>query len=235
MSSFDHYGHSIPAFDDRLAAIWKRGIRFVWQSAIAFALAVLSAIAIGAAVTDNAFAQIVVTGLAAIALWVPFVLLIMATGRLFQRRQRSAQAASNAYIPAAVGGQSWRRLTSAAPRRAERIAVLERSIGRSRGALGKSELDPDALDLCVLIDRRLPELIDRELDDLPPDDTNRNRRIDELVDLIEQFARHCSRKGAGDESLPRYESEVLRRRFEERLSAPFAGLPRTEPSDPDRI
>ena len=56
---------------------------------------------------------------------------------------------------------------------------------------------------------------------LPPDDRDRGRRLNELVDLVEQFARHCSRKGSGEEGLPRYDAQVLRRRFEERLSSPF--------------
>lgn len=102
------------------------------------------------------------------------------------------------------------------------MKVLQRSFERSRQALGSADLDPDAHDLCVLIDRRLPELIDRGLDDLPPDDRDRGRKLDELVNLVEQFARHCSRKGAGEVDLPTYDAQVLRRRFEERLSSgPF--------------
>jgi hypothetical protein len=114
---------------------------------------------------------------------------------------------------------SWRRLAAAAPRRIEHLAVLQRSLERSRTSLGGETLDFDAHELCVLIDRRLPELIDRELDNLAPDDRNRERQLDELVSLIEQFARHCSRRRSDSASDSRYDAEVLRRRFEARLSS----------------
>ena len=112
----------------------------------------------------------------------------------------------------------WRRLAVAAPRDAERIGVLQRSIERSRLALGRAELDPEAHEVCLLIDRRLPELIEHELDDLAPDDLGRRRQIDELVDLIEQFARDCSRRNGSDTVAGRHGAEVLRRRFEAHLS-----------------
>ena len=78
-------------------------------------------------------------------------------------------------------------------------------------------MDPDANDLCILIDRRLPELIDRELDSLAPDDRGRTKQLDELVDLVEQFARHCSRSREGGSHAER-EAAILRRRFEHRLT-----------------
>ena len=55
------------------------------------------------------------------------------------------------------------------------------------------------------------------LDTLPPDDRNRGRQVAELVDLIEQFARHCSRPRSGDVDDAGFEAAVLRRRFEDRL------------------
>ena len=84
-------------------------------------------------------------------------------------------------------------------------------------------LDPDAHDLCVLIDRRLPELIDRELDALPPDDRGRREGVAALIRLVEQFARHCGAKRDGRAASSAYEAEVLRRRFEERLAPPAIG------------
>src|SRR5690349_24839240 len=99
-------------------------------------------------------------------------------------RSRRPKPARNATIDAkaTVSSDGWDRLAALAPAHAHRVGVLQRSFERSRIALGKEHLDPDAHDLCVLIDRRLPELIDRELDDLPPDDRDRGKRIDELVD-----------------------------------------------------
>lgn len=181
--------------------------------AIAFGLSALAAIFVGASMTDNGFIQILLTAFAAIALWIPFFLLISGIERLFTRRAAPPPSASSVFTE-----RGWSRLGAIAPGQSERLGVLQRSLERSRLSLGKADLDPDAHDLCVLIDRRLPELIDRELDDLPPDDLNRRERIDQLLGLIEQFARHCSRRSAGETGLARFDAEVLRRRFEERLS-----------------
>lgn len=200
---------------DRLNLLWQKGMRIVGRLAVAFGLSAAAAIAVGAAVTDNAFVQILVTAFAALAFWIPAFLLVLGIERLFKRRPPSPRPVAE---QSEMIDQSWSRLAMIAPRHSDRVGVLQRSLSRSRLALGRAELDPDAHDLCVLIDRRLPELIDRELDALPPDDRDRGRHLDELVDLIEQFARHCSRRGSGERDLPRYDAEVLRRRFEDRLS-----------------
>jgi hypothetical protein len=205
-------------FGERMDSFVRRGMRIVSRLAIGFGLSAIAAIVLGAAVTDNGFVQVLVTAFATIALWIPAFLLILGIERLFTRRERPTPAATAA---PALTNDSWGRLAAIAPSQAHRVEVLQRSFERSRLTLGSADLDPDAHDLCVLIDRRLPELIDRELDDLPPDDRDRGKRVDDLIDLVEQFARHCSRKGSGEEGLPRYNAEVLRRRFEERLSNPF--------------
>ena len=204
-------------FDDKLQRLWRQSVRFAVRVAIAFGLSAASAIMLAAAVADNAFVQILITGFAAIAFWIPWLLLILGIERMFTRRPRPAsrQTIDVSATPVATG---WDRLVSVAPRQSERIRVLQRSVERSRNSLGNDKLDPEAHDLCVLIDRRLPELIDRELDELPPDDRDRGKAIDELIDLVEQFARHCSRSGQGD---TRYNADVLRRRFEEHLSKPL--------------
>lgn len=215
-----HPGHH-PTLDDRIGTIWRRGLTIFRRLAIAFGLSAATAIAVGAAVTDNAFAQIIVTALAAVAFWIPFLFVVAAVERLFARRPASPRTVSvpGRSVPADDG---WRRLALAAPMQSERLGVLRRSLDRSRLELGKADLDPDAHDLCVLIDRRLPELIDRELDSLPPDDRDRGRQIGELVDLIEQFARHCGRRGHGGGGSVGYDAAVLRRRFEDRLSGNWA-------------
>ena len=204
-------------FDDKLQRLWRQGVRFATRVAIAFGLSTASAIMLAAAVADNAFVQILITGFAAIAFWIPWLLLILGIERMFTRRPRPAsrQTIDVAATPVASG---WDRLVAVAPRQSERIRVLQRSVERSRTSLGNDKLDPEAHDLCVLIDRRLPELIDRELDELPPDDRDRGKKVDELIDLVEQFARHCSRSGQGD---TRFNAEVLRRRFEKHLSKPL--------------
>ena len=210
------------ALNERMTAIWRRGVRLAARLAIAFGLSVATAILLGAAVTDNAFAQIVVTILGAVGFWLPFLFVVARVDRFLQRRRSPrARDAGPDRASSAAAEQGWRRLMAIAPGHSQRIAILQRSIDRSRLALGKVDLDPDAHDLCVLIDRRLPELIHRELDTLPPDDRNRRRQIGELVDLIEQFARHCSRKRSGDTGAAGFEAAVLRRRFEAHLSDPW--------------
>ena len=206
---------------DRINDLWRWGVRLAMRLAIAFGLAVLTAIALGAAVADNGFVQILVTILATLGLWLPFTFLIGRAERFFVHRaaRRSNPSAGSRSGPAAVRDE-WRRLSTAAPREAHRLSVLQRSLERSRLALGNSDLDPDAHDLCVLIDRRLPDLIHRELDTLPPDDRGRSRQLGDLIDLIEQFARHCSRKRSGDDGATAHEAAILRRRFEAHLTGP---------------
>lgn len=206
--------------DYLFVGIWQRGMRLAKRLAVSFALSVTIAIVLGAAATDNAFAQILVTALAAFAFWLPLLFMIVGLERFLDRRASRHSVPTNVVANGGdLGERSWRRLAAIAPQHAERIAVLRRSIDRSRLALGKAEMDPGAHDICVLIDRRLPELIDRELDELPPDDRNRGRTIGELIDLIEQFARDCSRRGSATTPADRYSAEVLRRRFEAHLSA----------------
>lgn len=208
-----------PSLGDRLTYLLQRGVRLAARVAIAFGLSTAAAIWLAVAITDNAFVQILVMGLGAIGFWIPFLLLVLFVERLFRRRPVTARPKPQAPASADVEGRDgWRRLSAAAPRHSDRLNVLRRSLEESRLALGKAELDADAHDLCVLIDRRLPELIHRELDTLPPDDRNRTRQIGELVDLIEQFARHCSRKRSGDTDAAGQEAAILRRRFEEHLT-----------------
>jgi len=215
MPSSSNFGY--PPLDDRLSQLWRQGVRFATRVAIAFGLSAASAIMLAAAVADNAFVQILVIGFATIAFWIPSLLLILSIERMFTRRAKPASR-QTIDVTASSLGSGWDRLVAVAPRQTERIRVLQSSVERSRTSLGSEKLDPDAHDLCVLIDRRLPELIDRELDELPPDDRDRGKKVDELIDLVEQFARHCSRGGGSD---PRFNAEVLRRRFQERLSKPL--------------
>ncbi len=216
-----HYADHHMSFSDRVTAMAARGIRFAKRMAIAFGLAVIGGIVIGAAATDNALAQIFVSVLAVIGLWLPILLAMIGVERLFAGRvTRSAAPAVQAATVVAGASASWQRLAMAAPAERERIGALQRSLDNSHRALAAARLDPDAHDLCVLIDRRLPELIERELDSLPPDDRGRRQGIGELIGLVEQFARHCSRKRDGQAVDSRYQAQILRRRFEDRLAPP---------------
>lgn len=206
------------SLSERVTIVWQRGVRLATRVAIAFGLSTLTAIVLGAAVTDNAFAQIAITVLAAFGLWLPFVFLVTRVERFVNRRRSSrAERAATNRTAGGPGDESWHRLFAIAPVHSDRLSALRRSLEQSRLELGKADLDPDAHDLCILIDRRLPELIHRELDSLPPDDRNRGRQLGELIELVEQFARHCSRKRSQSD-LAQYEAEVLRRRFEARLT-----------------
>jgi hypothetical protein len=206
---------------ERFDMIWKRGVRLVASAAIAFALSAAAAIGLGAAVTDNALVQILVTALAALAFWVPFFFVVLSVDRWLNRRRMRQGDGETGYAAAAGNprdDQVWRQLFAAAPAEAPRLSVLRRSLERSRQSLGRAGLDPDAHELCILIDRRLPDLIRHELETLPPDDRHRRQKVGELIDLVEQFARHCSRRGANDGADAAFEAEVLRRRFEARMT-----------------
>ena len=215
-----------PTLNERMTSYWERGVRIATRFAIAFGLSTLTGIGIGFAVTDNVLAQIFVTVLSALALWIPFVVGVTRFERWLDARRNRRELAA---LPIARQAnrqfeQDWQRLLSLAPAERARLSAIKSSIDRSRLALGKAHLDPDAHDLCVLIDRRLPELVRHELEDLPSDDAGRRRKVGELVDLVEQFARHCGRQRDSLSSGNAREAETLRRRFEARLADHRDGL-----------
>lgn len=220
------YPPAYPTLSERVTSYWERGVRIVTRFAIAFGLSTLAGIGIGFAVTDNVLAQIFVTVLSAFALWIPFVVGVtrFEAWRTVRRNRKELAAVPISQRANPEFEQDWQRLVALAPGQRERLTAIKSSIDRSRLALGKAELDPDAHDLCVLIDRRLPELVRHELDDLPPDDTSRRQQVGELIDLVEQFARHCGRQRDGLSSGSAREAAVLRRRFEARLADHRDGL-----------
>jgi len=207
-------------FGERIDSLWKRGVRLMASAAIAFALSTAAGIGVGVVVADNALVQILVTVMAALALWIPMFFIVLRVDKWLAHRATDHSSAPDSALPAASSRDDdvWRRLSAAAPAESHRLAALRRSLERSRLSLGSAELDPEAHDLCILIDRRLPDLIHHELEILPPDDRHRRQKIRELIDLVEQFARHCSRRGSADETEAGFQAEVLRRRFETRLT-----------------
>lgn len=209
-----------PSLGEQIVDLWDRGLWLAKRLAIALGLSSALAIAVGLAVTESAFAQIVVTLLAAIAFWIPVLLAIIGIERMIDRRWLGKKAETTLQATAVPdsGSASWKRLAAAAPGERERLLALQRSLDRSRQSFATAALDPEAHDLCVLIDRRLPQLIEHELEELPPDDRGRKRQIGELLTLVEEFARHCSRKRDADGPASRYQAEILRRRFEDRLT-----------------
>ena len=219
MDRFSEFPKDYPSFGERMSEMMDRGMRIARRVGLAFGLSIVMAIFVGAAVTDNAFVQILVTIMATIGLWLPTLFAIVSVeGWIDRRRRRPASAMTIEATATPSAGNHWKRLTSVAPGQTDRLRAIQRSLETSRTTFGSASLDPEVHDLCVLIDRRLPELIDRQLDALPPDDRGRRQAVGELVDLVEQFARHCGRKRDGDASGSSYQAEILRRRFEERLS-----------------
>lgn len=219
----DRYSPYPPSpFDEGLAKLWRQGLRLARNVAIAGVLAGLGGVVLGAGLTDNWLAQIFVTLFAALLLWLPMLGVTVWASRLLGRRGRAVpnlvDVTANEVDPDNRLAASWRRLGLAAPRQRERIVTLERSLERSRTSLAAKAMDTDAHELCAMIDKRLPDLIDHELDSLAPDSRGRDKQVGELVDLVEQFVRHCGarRDGAGDDSA--YQAEVLKRRFEARLN-----------------
>lgn len=209
-----------PPFGDRIDFLWKRGVRFLSHAAIAFAMSAATAIGVGIAISDNAFIQILVIALAALAFWAPFFFIIIRIRKWLAHRDtdHSKEPGSAPSARSTRDDDIWRRLFAVAPVESHRLAALRRSLERSRLSLGSAKLDPEAHELCILIDRRLPDLIHHELEILPPDDRHRRQKVRDLIDLVEQFARHCSRRGSVDETESHFEAEVLRRRFETRLT-----------------
>ena len=84
MPSSSNFGY--PPIDDKLTQLWRQGVRFAVRVAIAFGLSAASAIMLAAAVADNAFVQILITGFATVAFWIPWLLLILSVERMFRRR-----------------------------------------------------------------------------------------------------------------------------------------------------
>jgi hypothetical protein len=217
---------ALPSLSERMTSYWDRGVRIATRFAIAFGLSTLTGIGIGFAVTDNVLAQIFVTVLSAFALWLPFVVGV-ARFEGWRNARANRKALGALPIPHHINKgfeQDWQRLLSMAPTERSRLLAIKSSIDRSRLALGKADLDPDAHDLCLLIDRRLPELVRHALDDLPPDDAGRRRQVGELIDLVEQFARHCGRQRDSVSSGDAREAAILRSRFEARLADHRDGL-----------
>ena len=199
-------------------------MRIAKYMALSFALAVVAGIGIGALVADNAFVQIFITVLAAFGLWLPILIGALAVDSRLERWRSRPSRPGATVVEASAVDACWTRLERAAPGQSERIGAIQRSLASSHATLRDARLDPGAHDLCVLIDRRLPELIDRQLDSLPPDDRGRREGVESLIGLVEQFARHCGRKRDGRSEGSEYEAEVLRRRFEEQLGRPPIGL-----------
>lgn len=114
--------------------------------------------------------------------------------------------------------QVWDRLEDEAPHQVARISIARRSSERSRQALKARHLEFSAHSTLVMLERRIPELIDSELK-FAADQPGRAgmKIIDELVDLLERFAADCERQLGSDRRLGAPETRLLREHIERYL------------------
>ena len=95
-----------PPFGDRIDFLWKRGVRFLSDAAIAFAMSAATAIGVGIAVSDNAFIQILVIPLVALAFWVPFFFIVLRVHMWLAHRRTDHRREPGSAPPAR---RSWRQ------------------------------------------------------------------------------------------------------------------------------
>jgi hypothetical protein len=114
--------------------------------------------------------------------------------------------------------QVWDRLEDEAPHQAARISIARRSSERSRQALKARHLEFSAHSTLVMLERRIPELIDSELKFAAEQPSRAGMKIiDELVDLLERFAADCERQLSSDHRLGAPETRLLRQHIERYL------------------
>lgn len=207
------------------ATLYRRGISLLMRLAVAGMLAVVAAIALGAVATGGGLVQLLVTLLAAVALWIPAFLLVSAFARMRRRRRERAALAKSATSRPAQGAPSstgeidtaWNGLAAAAGRRQAEVRRLENQLAAVWQALPTQTLDPQVHELQLLIGKRIPQLIETRLACLPLRRAEREAAVDELLTLLSDFA---------EDSVGRYERlaigsrerhAVVRRRIEQHL------------------
>lgn len=104
------------------------------------------------------------------------------------RRRRAA-------VPVNPFSTAWNKLEVEAVGAESRVAVARRSCERFRATLKGAPLDPEAHSLLVIVERRIPELIEARLGRLKEcDERQRSLIVDDLLDLLERFAADCERR-----------------------------------------
>ncbi|MFC7536542.1 hypothetical protein ACFQPG_04090 [Sphingomonas sp. GCM10030256] len=203
---------------DMAISATHRAIRILLRLATAGALATVGGIAVGAMATDGGFLQLLVTFVAAIALWIPaFILLSGIAGWRRGRAERVWQLEEQRRL-APVGGQSWVQLRSLAGYRAEEVHALCSQLASTREQLPTQSLDPQVHELRILIEKRIPQLIDSGLACLPADPRERTEATNELIDLVGRFAADCRERERQVAHGHHAEHQALRRRIEDHLT-----------------
>ena len=73
-------------FGERIDSLWKRGVRLMASAAISFALSTAAGICVGVVVADNAFVQILVMVLTALAFWIPMFFIVLRVDKWLAHR-----------------------------------------------------------------------------------------------------------------------------------------------------
>ena len=205
--------------------LYRRATSLLARLAVGGMVAVVAAILLGAVATSGGFIQLVVTLLAAVALWLPAFFLVSRIADW--RRQRRRRATLRRPLEQAVTGDrtfeparldaAWSGLAQVSGSRAPEVRRLEQQLAFVWRALPSQSLDPQVHELQLLIGKRIPELIDTQLTCLPLRRSDRGAAVDELLHLLADFTadsveRYDRLAGSGRE-----QHQVLRRRIEGHL------------------
>lgn len=206
--------------------LYRRATSLLARLAVGGMVAVVAAILLGAVATSGGLIQLLVTLLAAVALWLPAFFLVsrVADWRRQRRRratlrrpfEQSAVAGDQTSEPARIDA-AWSGLAQVSGSRAPEVRRLEQQLASVWRALPSQSLDPQVHEMQLLIRKRIPELIDTQLTCLPLRRSERGAAVDELLHLLSDFTadsveRYDRLAGSGRE-----QHQVLRRRIEGHL------------------
>lgn len=191
-----------------------RALRILARIAGAGALAVIAGIVLGAVATGGGLVQLIVTFFAAVALWIPAFMLLTGIHRWRTRRQQSAHRREREYILSRTGGSSWERLAHHSGEHRQRLLALYRELTSTHQSLPPQSLDPDVHECRILIEKRIPQLIDSRLDSLPAEPNQRSAAIGDLLDLVERFADDCRAREERLLQTRQDDHDIVRRRIE---------------------
>lgn len=206
-------------------ALYQRGVSLLLRLTLAGMLAVLAGIVVGALATGGGLVQLLITAIAATALWIPAFLLVsrIAAWRRNRRmrdclqvppaRSSSAKTTGGSASPDAA----WSRLSLAAGVHRAEVRRLEAQLAEVWRALPNPSLDPQVHELQLLIGRRVPELIETRLSCLPLRRDEREQAVGELLDLLGEFTDDTMRRYEGLAISGRQRHEVVRRRIQGHL------------------
>ncbi len=206
-------------------ALYQRSVSLLLRLAVAGMLAVLAGIVIGAVAGGGGLVQLLITAMAATALWIPaFLVVSRVAGWLRKRRLRDTLRTSDqkgtvaeAAAPAATIDMAWSRLALVAgPHRAD-VRRMEAQLAEVWRALPGQSLDPQVHELQLLIGRRVPELIETRLSCLPLRRDERELAVGDLLKLLGDFTQDTVGRYESVATAGRQRHEIVRRRIEGHL------------------